>query len=172
MAKDAHCPPELVRFLRPISELKPYNRNPRRIPDAAVDAVAASIERYKFRNPIIATEDGEIVAGHTRYAAALKLGIEKVPVISASDLSPDLIREFRLADNRVAEFSDWEQVDLEQELASIFREVGNYPVGFDDTPLDDLEDVPPEELPDDPPGGGGEKPLEFECPKCGHHFKP
>ena len=60
--------------MRKIGELKPYENNPRHN-DMAVDAVAASIQQFGFKNPVIIDKDGVIVAGHTRYKAAKKLGI-------------------------------------------------------------------------------------------------
>jgi site-specific DNA-methyltransferase (adenine-specific) len=65
--------------LRPITSIRPYATNPR-CNDQAVDAVAASLKEFGFRQPIVVDEEGVIVVGHTRYKAALKLGYEKVPV--------------------------------------------------------------------------------------------
>src|SRR5713101_3918446 len=65
--------------MRPITSIRPYENNPR-INDAAVDAVAASIKEFGFRQPIVVDEEGVIVVGHTRYFAALQLGMTEVPV--------------------------------------------------------------------------------------------
>jgi hypothetical protein len=65
--------------LRPLSSIRPYENNPRHN-DAAVDAVAASIQAFGFRQPIVVDEQSIIIVGHTRYKAALKLGLELVPV--------------------------------------------------------------------------------------------
>ena len=75
--------------LRSITTIRPYDRNPR-VNDQAVDAVAASIREFGFRQPIVIDEDGVIIVGHTRYKAALKLGLEKVPVHVAGGLTPVL----------------------------------------------------------------------------------
>src|SRR5699024_5878918 len=91
-----------------ISELKEYENNPRLINDEAVDKVEASIKEFGFKVPIIVDEDNVIVAGHTRKLAARSLGMEEVPVIIADDLTEEQIKAFRLADNKVAEFSDWD----------------------------------------------------------------
>ena len=85
-----------------VEELIPYVNNPRNN-EAAVDFVAASIEEFGFKNPIIIDKDGVIVAGHTRHAAAKKLGLELVPCIMADDLTEQQIKAFRLADNKTAE---------------------------------------------------------------------
>ena len=63
---------------RKLDSIAPYEGNPRRIPGAAVDAVAASIERYGFRQPIVVDAEGVVIAGHTRLQAARKLGLETV----------------------------------------------------------------------------------------------
>jgi len=73
--------------LRPITSIRPYENNPR-INDPGVDAVAASIRAFGFRQPIVVDEQGVIIVGHTRYKAALKLGLEVVPVHVAVGLSP------------------------------------------------------------------------------------
>ena len=96
-------------------ELIPYSNNPRNN-DSAVDAVAASIKEFGFKVPIIVDSDNVIVAGHTRLKAALKLGLEKVPCIKADDLSPEQLKAFRLADNKVGELATWDFDKLEQEL--------------------------------------------------------
>lgn len=85
-----------------LDEIRPYEKNPRKN-DAAVDGVAASIREFGFKVPIIIDAAGTIIAGHTRYKAAKKLGLESVPCIQADDLSPEQVRAYRLADNKVAE---------------------------------------------------------------------
>ena len=71
----------------PLEKITPYERNPRNA-DAAVDAVAESIKAFGFRQPIVVDEAGIIIAGHARYFAAIRLGMEKVPVHVAKDLTP------------------------------------------------------------------------------------
>jgi len=93
-----------------IDRVKPYDKNPRRN-DKAVEAVANSIREFGFRQPIVVDSAGVIVVGHTRYKAALKLGLKTVPVHVAADLSPQQARAYRLADNRTAETAEWD-VDL------------------------------------------------------------
>ena len=72
--------------MRPLVSIKPYDNNPRHN-DAAVDAVAASIREFGFRQPLVVDEDNVIIVGHTRYKAAIKLGLETVPVHVARDLT-------------------------------------------------------------------------------------
>ena len=110
---------------RKITELKPYENNPR-INDKAVDAVAASIKEFGFKVPIIVDKDGVIVAGHTRLKAAQKLGLDEVPVIVADDLTPEQVKAFRLADNKVGELADWDFEKLEKELKSIEMDMSGF----------------------------------------------
>src|ERR1700676_5169579 len=92
--------------MRPIESIRPYENNPR-LNDAAVDAVAASIREFGFRQPIVVDIDGVIVCGHTRFRAALKLGLETAPVHVALDLTPEQIRAYRIADNKTSELAEW-----------------------------------------------------------------
>jgi len=103
---------------RPLAEIKPYEKNPR-INDAAVDAVAESLRRFGFRQPIVVDADGVIVCGHTRYRAAQKLGLTEAPVHVATDLTPDQIRAYRIADNKTAELAEWNLDLLPIELAEL-----------------------------------------------------
>ncbi|MGD0900936.1 MAG: DNA modification methylase [Thermoguttaceae bacterium] len=104
--------------LRKLSDIKPYPGNPRQN-EAAVDAVAASIREFGFRQPIVVDTEGVIVCGHTRYKAALKLGLEKVPVHVAKDLTPEQIRAYRIADNQVATLATWDYELLPIELSAL-----------------------------------------------------
>lgn len=103
---------EMIR----VEDLIPYENNPRRN-DEAVEKVAASIREFGFKVPIIIDKDNVIVAGHTRLKAAELLGLDKVPVIRADDLSEEQVRAFRLADNKTGELASWdfELLDLELE---------------------------------------------------------
>jgi site-specific DNA-methyltransferase (adenine-specific) len=146
---------------RAVDALIPYDNNPRKN-DKAVDAVAASISEFGFKVPIIIDSKGEIVAGHTRLKAAKQLGIDTVPVIIADDLTPEQIKAFRIADNKSAEFADWD-FDL---LASEFSALADLGVdlditGFSETEIASLLDQDTEEdeippLPDDPKSKRGE----------------
>lgn len=98
-----------------VDELTPYANNPRNN-EMAVEPVAKSIKEFGFKVPIIIDKDGEIVAGHTRLKAAKELELEEVPCIIADDLTPEQIKAFRLADNKVTELADWDFELLESEL--------------------------------------------------------
>jgi len=101
-----------------IDEIKPYDKNPRKN-DGAVDAVAASLREFGFRQPIVVDEDGVIIVGHTRYKAAQQLGLAKVPVHVAKDLTPEKIKAYRLADNQTGDIATWDYDLLPIELAEL-----------------------------------------------------
>ncbi len=104
--------------LRKLSDINPYAGNPRQNDDA-VAAVAASIREFGFRQPIVVDANGVIVVGHTRWKAAQKLGLEKVPVHVATDLTPAQIKAYRIADNQTASIAEWDYSLLPFELAEL-----------------------------------------------------
>jgi hypothetical protein len=105
--------------MAPVASLRPYARNARRN-DGAVDAVAASIREFGFRQPIVvAGSDREVVVGHTRLKAAIKLGLNEVPVVDASDLTEAQRRAYRLVDNKTAELAEWDLDLLGEELYEV-----------------------------------------------------
>ncbi|TWT40490.1 Modification methylase DpnIIB [Phycisphaerae bacterium RAS1] len=108
--------------LRPLAEVRPYEKNPRDN-DAAVAAVAESIRRFGFRQPIVVDEASVIVCGHTRWKAAQKLGLDKVPVHVARDLTPEQVRAYRIADNKTNELAEWNMDLLPIEIAEL-RDAG------------------------------------------------
>ena len=105
MSPDATTPMSVE--LRPLDAVRPYANNPRQNDDA-VEAVVESIRRFGFRQPIVVDADGVIVAGHTRFRAAQRLGLATVPVHVATDLTPDEVRAYRVADNKTAELASWD----------------------------------------------------------------
>ncbi len=113
--------------LWPIDKVKPYPGNPR-INDDAVDAVAASLKEYGFRQPIVVDAESVIVVGHTRFKAASKLGLKKVPVHIATDLTPEQVRAYRIADNATGEIAEWDKLLLPIELAAL--QEANYDLGL------------------------------------------
>jgi site-specific DNA-methyltransferase (adenine-specific) len=106
----------------PITSIHPYEHNPRHN-DTAVEAVAASIQAFGFRQPIVVDEHDVILVGHTRYRAALRLGLTTVPVHVAIGLTPAQAQAYRLADNQTATLSSWDEGKLVQELGRL-REMG------------------------------------------------
>lgn len=149
-----------------LTELKEYEHNPRIITDEAVEKVAASIKNFGFKVPIIVDDTNTIVAGHTRKRAAELLGLKVVPTIVASDLTDEQIKAFRLADNKVSEFAEWDFESLEEELSKIESDMDEF--GFDGITSIDWEGVPDldDDTYDEP------KKMQLKCPSCGaQHYK-
>ncbi len=121
--------------LRPIDAITPYEANPR-INDDAVDAVAASLKEFGFRQPIVVDAEGVIIVGHTRWKAAKKLGLVKVPVHVATDLTPEQIRAYRIADNKTGELATWDMDLLPIEIAELQEAGVDWSLlGFDEDDL-------------------------------------
>lgn len=108
-------------FMRKVSEIIPYENNPRDN-DEAAEVVATSIKEFGFKNPIILDADGVVVCGHARLKAAILLGLDEVPCITADDLTPAQIRAFRIADNKTAEIAGWDYDALLQEFQELSAE--------------------------------------------------
>lgn len=135
-----------------ISAIKPWDKNPRKNAKA-IDEVAGSIKRFGFSSPIIVRRaDGVIIAGHTRYAASQRLGLDKV-LVRYMDLDPAQARALALADNKLGELADWDA----PLLAEVLRELNDEDVslvglGFDaqelDTMLQEMPDIDPDDLSD------------------------
>src|SRR5262249_23170288 len=124
--------------IRAITTIKSYPGNPRRKAQA-VDAVAASIKAFGFRQPIVVDKHGVIVVGSTRYLAALKLGLKTVPVHVATGLTPAQLKAYRIADNKTAELAEWDYELLVQELAHLQKmDFDLDVVGFTADELQDL----------------------------------
>ena len=121
-----------------ISEIHPYEKNPR-FNDAAVDAVAKSIQEFGWRSPIVVDKDMVIVCGHTRLKAAIKLGLTEVPVHIAADLTPEQIQAYRIADNKTGEIAEWNYDLLPVEIRELqSADFDLSLLGFDTDELDRL----------------------------------
>lgn len=143
-----------------LAELVPYENNPRDNADAVL-YVAASIQEFGFKVPIVITAEGVIVAGHTRYLAAQQIGLTEVPCVVADDLTEEQVKAYRLADNKTAEMSAWDMEKLEQELAAVSM------FAMDDFGFD-LRKESEEELTQDPEQPEIERVV---CPRCGKVFE-
>ena len=125
---------DLEIVMMPVNEIIPYWRNPRRN-DKTVDALEARLPKAGFNVPIVVDKNHVVIKGHARLRAAKRLGMEKVPVI-ISDVSEDIAKADRLADNKIQEMSGWDFAKLDPEidrlpkmqLRSLFRPEEN-PVG-------------------------------------------
>lgn len=162
-------------ILKPVNELMAYENNPR-INDRAVEPVAKSIKEFGFKVPILLDKDNVIIAGHTRLKAAKELGMKEVPCIMCDDLTPEQVKAFRLADNKVAEFADWDDELLVQELNELLEMGANLETtgfsedeirlkleGLDNVDIsgffEDAEEKPKEDMPE-----------RVQCPHCGEWF--
>ena len=103
---------------RPLCEIHPYGRNPRKN-DHVVDILAKSIAANGFNAPIIVDEEGVILAGHTRYKAAQKLGLKTAPCVVITGLGENQKKAFRIADNKIGELARWDFGELDEEIGEI-----------------------------------------------------
>lgn len=121
-----------------LSDIKPFDNNPR-FNNEAVILVAKSIQNFGFGVPIQVDKNNIIICGHTRFEAAKKIGLEKVPVIVRDDLTDEQVKAYRIADNKTAEYAQWDMNKLQVEV----NELDNQ--GFDITSLgffnEDLERI-------------------------------
>ena len=144
-----------------LNKIIPYIRNPRKN-ENAVEKVASSIKEFGFRQPIVVDAENVIIAGHTRFEAAKRLGLDLVPVHVADGLTEQQVKAYRIADNRVGQEAEWDydllKLELEEldnpemtgfdedELNGILAEVGEGMASEEG--LTDPDQVP--EVPDDP----------------------
>ena len=122
-----------------ITTIKPYENNPRKLKDSAIEKVAMSLKEYGFRQPIVVDKDRIIVVGHTRYRASKKLGFKEVPITLADNLTPEQINAYRIADNRTAEESEWDNELLKMEIKDL--EAKDFKLdllGFNEDQLNDM----------------------------------
>lgn len=143
-----------------LSELKPYENNPRKN-DEAVEYVANSIKEFGFKVPIVIDKDGVIVAGHTRYKAAKQLKLKTVPCVIADDLTEEKIRAYRLVDNKTAELAGWDFPLLDMELAELNMDMEQF--GFKEFDHGDIDDF----FEDAQENEKEEKLHVITCPHCG-----
>jgi len=108
-----------------LSLLKPWEDNPR-INDEAVDGVVKSIQSFGFNVPILCDKEFTIIAGHTRWKAAKKIGIKSVPVI-VLEISETQRKAFAVADNKTAEIADWDYQKLQKVLEELKSKKINLP---------------------------------------------
>ncbi|EOA8288005.1 DNA modification methylase [Enterococcus faecalis] len=136
-------------------DLIPYEKNPRHNEDA-ITAVAKSIEKFGFKVPIVVDASNVIVNWHTRLKAAKYLGLKEVPTIIADDLTPEQIKAFRLADNKVGEIATWDEELLNTELDELadldfdMTEFGFDLPDIEGEEVEVIEDEFEEELPAEP----------------------
>ena len=122
-----------------VDDLNPYERNARTHSAAQIKKIVKSITEFGFTNPILVDEGSTIIAGHGRLAAALELGMDKVPVIQLTHLTPEKKRAYIIADNKLAELAGWDEDILKYELGELAElEYDLGAVGFSDAELSSL----------------------------------
>ena len=158
----------------PIISITPYARNPRRNEGVPVSKVKASIKEFGWQQPIVVDKDMTIVVGHTRYLAALELGMTEVPVHIADQLTPNQIRAYRIADNKTATFSDWDIDLLALEFDDLKAEGFDLDLtGFD---ADELAGIDLNSEPESAPASSATEidtddyQMGCKCPRCGFEF--
>ena len=147
----------------PIGNIKPYENNAKKHPDDQIEQIAASIKEFGWQQPIVVDKNSVVIIGHGRLLAAVKMGLDSVPVAVADDLTEQQVKALRLADNLTNE-SEWDSKILESEILSINMDLTRF--GFSDDSITELEDdfFNASET--------NSKPAkEYECPYCGHRWK-
>ena len=139
-------------IMKPISEVKPYVRNPRKN-DKTVKLLVDIIPKVGFNVPLVIDKNGIIVKGHARYAAAIQLGMTEIPCV-VTDADEEAIKLDRIADNKISEFSEWVTDELLHEVDMLnidfdLEELGLPSAHFDDIPEPDFGDGEPVQQ-DDP----------------------
>ncbi|EWS54897.1 DNA methyltransferase [Methylibium sp. T29] len=127
--------------MMPVASLRPYERNARKHSKKQIRLIARSIEEFGFTNPLLIDRDGMVVAGHGRLEAAKVLGLTEVPTVRLDHFTPEQIRAYVIADNRLAEQSGWDTQLLTMELGELAKLGGNFDIrltGFDTPAIDAL----------------------------------
>jgi len=120
-----------------VNEIRPYEKNPRNN-EKAIKFVVASLREFGWQQPIVVDVNGVIIAGHTRYKAALQLGMKEVPVIVADKLNDDQVKAYRLADNKTNEKSTWIDELVLEERNDIKLDMHDF--GFEEINIETTED--------------------------------
>ena len=159
----------------PIRSLVAYENNPKRHPEGQIRALKESLHQFGWTNPVLVDSENVVIAGHGRLEAAAQIGMQTVPVVRISDLTPEQVKAYRIADNRIAELSEWDPFLLAENLVDLDEiEVGDSgftPTGFKAGEIAKILNRV------DPDGSTeirepAKKKGEVVCPRCGHIFDP
>lgn len=157
-----------------LDQLKPYKKNARTHSTEQVKQLAASIVEFGFTNPILATADGDMIAGHGRLEAARELGLKKVPVLILEHLSEAQRKAYVIADNQLALNASWDKDLLQEEVMSLNLLDFNLDLlGFNEVDLSqmlDPEGIDNDESPDDFDEVDEDLDVEHRCPSCGYEW--
>lgn len=156
-------------IMRCVDTIIPYEDNPR-LNERAVNSVANSIKDFGFQVPIVVDADGVVICGHTRLIAAQKLGMTEVPVVVADDLTPEQVRIFRIADNKVGELAEWDKDKLAEEFMNLGNSIDFERYGFKAEEFRSEEELEQEfesSVNDSKEKNG----KIMKCPNCGKEFE-
>ena len=129
--------PQIIKIA--LSDITVAPANARHHPDEQIKQIADSIQAFEWTVPLLVDKDNTLIAGHGRLSAAQLLGLSEVPVIRLEHLTPEQVRAYRIADNRLAELAGWDEDILGQELEALRElDVDLALTGFDDAALDTL----------------------------------
>lgn len=157
--------------MMPVGRIAPYAGNPRKN-EKAVGYVKNSIAEFGFRVPVVVDKDGVIVCGHTRYKAALQLGMTEILCVVADDLTEEQIRAFRLVDNKTQELAEWDWNAIFEEL-DLIEGIDMEAMGFEtflDEGAGEMKErkiAPGEEI---DPESFADEIFAQVCPCCGFRF--
>lgn len=146
----------------PIEKIKPYEKNAKLHPKEQIEQIKKSIQQFGFNDPI-ALWHGEIVEGHGRYIAGKELGMKELPVIYLDDLTDEQRRAYMLAHNKLTMNSGFDIDLLNEELADLSFDMGDFGFEITQTIADD-EEIDVEDYADNK--------FVCTCPKCGFKFNP
>lgn len=150
----------------PSKEIRPFEKNPKRHPKSQIERLKKNIVQFGFRGSLMleSPENKVIVCGHGRFQAGCELGMQEFPVVYAKDLTPEQVRAYRIADNKLAE-SSWDDRFLIEELSYLKNEKADLEsTGFTIQELGKYFEMDKNEL-------DVQMQREVTCPKCHHTFK-
>lgn len=166
-------------IVKKVDELKAYANNARKITDQGIEYVKTSIINFGYLNPIVVDKNDVVVCGHVTLEACKRLNMEKVACVIADDLTPNQVKAFRLADNKVASMAIWDKDKLRQEFEFLVSTDFTFDqLGFEGSVMTERENVTEIGSGDMPKNTSEEVDLgEYEdeafaytCPHCGLKF--
>lgn len=154
-----------------LDDIVPYWRNPRVVTEEAIGAVAESIRRYGYNQPIVVDSRNVIIMGHTRYAALRRIGVTEIEVRVAASLSPSKVKQLRVLDNRLHEYTLWDFDSLVSELDEL--DDGLMRAYFPEIVAPEDPGINDEGLAAGvgPSGPQQDSVVAFTCPSCFHEFE-
>lgn len=153
-----------------LRKLTPWEDNPKVHDERQIQMIRASLRRFGFAKPLVAQSGSKrLIAGHGTLQAALAEGIETGPVVFL-EMTDEQAAEYAVADNKLAERSDWDE-DILKGLLEDIKEPDWEALGFTDFDISELLAEPKEpEVPDDFPEYDESIKTEHQCPKCGYEW--